>query len=104
MKLTIIPIDKIVYENGISYANLDLSTIPSNVHALQFDTTLSTGWIEFIDNPDGTKSAPNEIITSLPSWANDAMTAWDNADIAFKEAQAALNAQNQPKTTGTQAA
>lgn len=105
MKLTVIPADKTVYEDGVSYSDLSLATIPSNIHALQFDTTANTGWIEFIDNADGTKSAPNEIITALPSWGNDAMTAWTTADTAAKAAAAtaaaATAAENQPKTTGT---
>ena len=72
MKLTIIVPDKSVYKNGLSYANLPLSGIPSNVHALQWSD--SKGWLEF---NDGT---PNESITVLPTWANDALLQWEQAN------------------------
>jgi hypothetical protein len=72
MKLTIIPSDGAVYENGVSYLDLTWQGTPLNVHALQwFDIA---GWIEF---NDGT---PNEDITVLPQWANNAMDAWTVAN------------------------
>ena len=72
MRLTIIPSDGAVYENGVSYIGLSWEGTPSNVHALQwFDS--NTGWIEF---NDGT---PNEDITVLPQWALNAEAAWDAA-------------------------
>lgn len=71
MKLTIIPIDKSVYKNQLCYSNLDLSKceIPNDVHALQWNE--NQGWIEFVNN-----IKPNEIITELPQWANDAENIW----------------------------
>jgi len=47
MKLTIIPVDGSVGENGVFYNNLDLSScgIPADVHALQWQDT--AGWIEY---------------------------------------------------------
>lgn len=72
MKLTIVPSDGAVYENGICYANLTWQGTPPNVHALQWDT--DSGWIEF---NDGT---PNENITTLPVWANNAEAAWTVAN------------------------
>lgn len=69
MRLTIIPSDGAVYENGICYLNLVWDGTPPNVHALQYFDN-NTGWIEF---NDGT---PNEDITVLPQWADNAMTAW----------------------------
>lgn len=72
MRLTIIPSDGAVYENGVSYTGLSWEGTPPNVHALQwFDS--NTGWIEF---NDGT---PNEDITVLPQWALNAEAAWDAA-------------------------
>ena len=75
MKLTIIPSDGAVYENGIAYLNLTWEGTPIDVHALQFDTNLSYGWIEYVD---GVK--PNEDIFELPAWAVNAEVAWTQAN------------------------
>ena len=72
MKLTIIKDDGAVYKDNVCYSDLSLPTIPSDVHALQWDN--DKGSIEFVDN-----IKPNEQITQLPSWANDALTAWQQA-------------------------
>lgn len=74
MRLTIIPGDGSVGENGKFYNDLDLNScaIPTNVHALQWDG--AAGWIEF------NEPIPNEEITSLPAWANCCMTKWDQAN------------------------
>ena len=101
MKLTIIPSDNAVYKNDYFCGGLDLSFVPSNVHALQWKNT--TGWVEFVDDDNGTKPQ-NEPITSLPDWANTCLTKWDEAK-ATKEAAilaAQQSAQNQPATQGTQ--
>jgi len=75
MKLTIIPVDGSVGENGVFYTNLDLSScgIPADVHALQWQDT--AGWIEY-------KSAlvQNQDITELPAWANACMAKWTEAN------------------------
>ena len=87
MKLTIIKNDGAVYKDNVSYANLSLPTIPTDVHALQWNN--DKGHIEFIDNVKA-----NETITELPSWANDALTAWqtvyeaEQAEIARLQAEA----------------
>ena len=78
MKLTIIREDGAVYKDGISYSGLDLSTIPANVHALQFNDSSNAGWIEFTQDDFGNKAA-NEKITSLPAWTTTALTKWDEA-------------------------
>ena len=73
MRLTIIPIDKAVYINGVSYANLTWEGTPSNLHALQwFDD--NQGWLEFKDG------SPNELISVLPEWTTSALAAWQHAD------------------------
>lgn len=72
MKLTIIPSDGAVYENGLCYSGLTWSGTPSNVHALQWKT--DSGWIEFNDG------SPNETITVLPAWATNAQEAWTEAN------------------------
>jgi hypothetical protein len=72
--LTIIVDDNAVYLDGGVLSGLDLTpaNIPTNVHALQWKTNV--GWIEFIDNPDGSKSANNETISALPDWANSCVS------------------------------
>ncbi len=74
MKLTIIPADGSVGENGVFYLELNLSScsIPADVHALQWQDT--AGWIEY-NTP-----IPNEPITELPAWANCCMTKWTEAN------------------------
>lgn len=101
MKLTIIPIDGAVYKDGYSYSGLDLSAAPSNVHALQWKDT--KGWIEFVDNDDGTKPQ-NEVITELPSWVSACVAKWDEAKVSEEAAIEASKqaAANQPQTQGTQ--
>lgn len=106
MKLTVIRADGAVYKDGISYSNLDLSSVPNNVHALQFNDTVNAGWIEFVQDDFGNKAA-NEMITSLPAWANTAITKWNEAkaeeEAAILAAQEAaiLAAAKEPTTTGT---
>ena len=73
MQLTIIPSDGAVYENGLCYSNLVWDGTPPNVHALQYFND-NTGWIEF---NDGT---PNENITAIPLWGQNAMAAWTVAN------------------------
>jgi hypothetical protein len=74
MKLTIIPADRSVGEDGKFYLDLDLSScsIPANVHALQWDG--AAGWIEF------NEPIPNEEITTLPSWATCCMAKWTESN------------------------
>jgi hypothetical protein len=101
MKITIIREDGAVYKNNVAYSGLDLSTVPADVHALQFNDASNAGWVEFVQDDFGNKSA-NETITSLPAWAITAMIKWDEAKaIATARAEAAAN---QPVTTGTQTA
>jgi hypothetical protein len=71
MKLTIIPSDEAVYEDGLCYLNLVWEGTPVNVHALQWQDV--AGWIEYDDQP-------NEDITVLPEWAYNAMAAWTVAN------------------------
>ena len=74
MKLTIIPADGSVGEDGKFYLGLNLSScnIPADVHALQWQDT--AGWIEY------DTTIPNETITELPAWANCCMTKWTEAN------------------------
>jgi hypothetical protein len=97
MKLTIIKDDGAVYKDGVSYADLSLPTIPSDVHALQWND--STGHVEFTNNVK-----INETITELPSWANDALTAWQNAYEAEQAEIARLQAEAEAKKLAEQQA
>jgi hypothetical protein len=97
MRLTIIREDGSVYKDGVSFAGLDLSTTPIDVHALQWYET--AGWIEFV-NESEFKRPPNENITELPSWANDALAQWQ---IAYEASIAPPTpAPNQPTVDGAQ--
>jgi hypothetical protein len=62
MKLTIIRDMGLVHVNGRGHDELDLSSVPAEVHAVQWDGT--NGEIEYVSN-----DVPNDSITSLPSWA-----------------------------------
>lgn len=82
MRLTIIPSDGSVYKNFFSYSGLDLSFVPADIHALQWYDTY--GEVEFKRQfIDGQMVHPqNQIITELPSWANQAVTKWEEAEAA----------------------
>lgn len=79
MRLTIIREDGSIYKDGVSYASLDLTDVPANVHALQWYE--NEGELEFVNSADRTKPQ-NEIITELPSWVNACVTKWDEAKAA----------------------
>ena len=99
MKLTIIPDDGAVYKDGLSYSELDWSFVPANVHALQWYGEF--GEIEFKSAfVDGRIVKPeNEVITALPTWADQALTKWEEANIPQPPPEPALD---QPATSGTQ--
>jgi hypothetical protein len=67
-KLTIALADNAVYVDGIAIVGLDLSFVPSDVHALQWTT--DNGRIERVGQSD-------ELIQSLPDWANQALALWN---------------------------
>ena len=62
MKISIINPDSTVVIDGLGFDSLDLSTISSATHAIQFDTATSVGHIEY---NDGTA---NEAITSIAAY------------------------------------
>lgn len=94
MKLTIIVPDSSVYVDGVAYSDLSLIGIPANVRALQWQDT--AGHIEF---NDGT---PNEDITALPFWAEDAYNVWVNVDAEAKKKLAEEAAIAAAKATNSQ--
>lgn len=79
MKLTIIVSDNAVYQDGRPFFDLDLSFIPSDVHALQWNEV--KGWIEFCSDKDNQKKS-NEDINELPDWAISAIEKWSDAKSA----------------------
>lgn len=99
MKLTIIVPDYAVYVDNVCKMPLDLSpcNIPSGVWALQWKET--AGWIEFEDNPDGTKPA-NEQITELPEWALACVGVWES----YVPPAPPVLPEDQPISNGTQPA
>lgn len=66
-KLTIIPADSSIYVDGEALFEFDLSFIPEDVHALQWQDT--SGWIE-------RKGQADELITQLPDWAQESIDLW----------------------------
>jgi hypothetical protein len=69
MKFTVLVNDQTAYINNVPLV-VEMSQVPTGVHALQFDTDRSTGWIEFVENSDYQRP-DNLNITELPSWATD---------------------------------
>lgn len=78
MRLTIIPVDKMVNVDNQFFTGLDIAAcnVPANVHALQWYGT--EGEIEFVDNADRTKPQ-NEAISELPAWATACFEVWSVA-------------------------
>jgi hypothetical protein len=75
-----------VYRDGISQSNLDLSFIPSIVHALQWNN--DRGWIEYSEDSDGDKQS-NDKIDVLPEWANTAINSWITSNTEISSANTA---------------
>ena len=59
MIISIIVSDTTVVRDGVGYSDMDLSSLASNIKAIQFNTSTNTGHIEY---DDGTA---NEDITSI---------------------------------------
>lgn len=77
-RITIIPSDGVVIVDGnAKFQPFDLSDcgIPSDVHALQWFG--ATGWVEFVESPDGGAKRPNQEINALPAWAESCVTVWE---------------------------
>ena len=85
MKLTIIRDMGLVHVDGTGYDELDMSSVPVEIHAVQWNGT--EGEIEYVSN-----DVPNEYITALPSWVDAPIAARqakiDEEAIAEAEAEA----------------
>lgn len=65
MRLVIIPSDNTITVDGFSSANVDLSSVPAGVHAVQwFD---SHGWVEYKQDSTGRKPA-NEDLANIDAY------------------------------------
>lgn len=91
MKYSILKADATAYKDSLAMHDLDVSGVPSNVRALQFNDAYGKGHIEFELDSNG-DLLPNEEITALPDWSVSIFTAWDNAKIAH-DAQLARQAE-----------
>ena len=83
MKISILKEDGCVVKDGKSYVGLDLSALPSNFHALQWDT--SSGDLE---TKDENNNPINTAITDLSpyQWCVDAWQAAYDAEKAIQDA------------------
>lgn len=75
MRLTIIVPDSVVLIDGVAYSNLDLSFLPPDIHAVQWND--GSGWIEFKDSADG--KPENQNIESISDF-QQAIDVWNAAD------------------------
>lgn len=99
MKVSIIPVDGAVYVDGYSFAHLDLSGIPPNVHALQWEG--ESGWIEF-ENESEFCRPPNQSISELPEWATLAIEKFEKAKAEETARVQAFQNQPQPVVRGVE--
>jgi len=85
-RVTVIPIDETVYVGNVWVQGIDMTGVPENIHALQWNWNDSAaGEIEFNDG------SQNEIISELPAWAATCVERY-NTKLAEIEAAAAAAA------------
>lgn len=75
MKITVVTLDRLVCIDSLCYKNIDMSSVPSNVHALQWEGDI--GHIEYT-------GSVNEKIVSLPLWVDVLIDAWNDIDYVEK--------------------
>lgn len=76
MRLIIVREDKYVSIDGVGYHDMDMSSIPSNIHAVQWYD--DEGEIEYI-TIKGTSREPNKRITSLDDFQT-IISLWEQTD------------------------
>lgn len=82
--ITVIPEDKLVSIDKVGHSNVDMSSVPAEIHALQWGG--DKGWIEFVEDELGNKPT-NVLIDSLPEWIAQVVDGWkaqEEAAIAQK--------------------
>ena len=80
MRLIIIPSDTFCSINGVGYSGIDMSSMPLDVHAVQWFET--EGWVEFVEVA-GEVRKPNEPITSIEPYQT-VISEWETADYNAK--------------------
>ena len=96
MILTVVPPDKTIVIDNISVhpcTHVDLSWIPSDVHAMCFDTTTGKGFIEYEEdavNADGSKKWHEEI-TEIGIWQQAVTDHANEQTLATAALEAARN-------------
>ena len=98
MKVSIIKEDGTVVKDGVAYTELDLSALPDNFHALQWDT--SSGDLE---TKDVNNIPSNTAISDLSpyQWCVDAwQAAYDAEQAAIAAAEAAAEAEAEAEAEG----
>lgn len=89
MKITVLNDDNSIGFDGVFYHELNFSTVPNDVHAVQWDGI--KGEIEFYKNANG-EQPTNQIITELPSWVMELKPQWDAAAEVARQKQLAYEA------------
>ena len=59
-KITIVKSDNTVVVDGYGKSSVDMSGLPSNLWAVEFDSTANTGHIEYDDGTANEKDSRNE--------------------------------------------
>lgn len=88
MKITIIKEDNTVVIDNLGFDEMDLSSVGTNVHAIQFDTETSKGHIEYEDdrvNEEITDISPYQSIIDSHAQKKTELETQEQEAEAFKE-------------------
>jgi len=67
-QITIVPVDQVVVISGVAASGVDMTSVAPAIHALQFNTELGRGTVEFKADPETGTIHPLEQITSVDPW------------------------------------
>jgi hypothetical protein len=67
-QITIVPIDQVVVLGGDAASGVDMASVDLEIHAVQFNTELGKGTVEFKTNPETGTTKPQEQITNVDPW------------------------------------
>ena len=67
-QITIVPIDQVVVLSGAAAFGIDMASVDPEIHAVQFNTELGKGVVEFKANTETGVSKPTEEITNIDLW------------------------------------